>query len=183
MVPHGPLWDERRWARVPSVAVSSRCRPAPAGYGPDPPATEITYGSPHALTCFVEAVRSPRHEEGIISPIQSSLPVRAKGPQPDVVARVKKTKERSCEGFLSEEEFRRIGRLLDEVEAEGKISASAVAAIRPLMLTGCRRGEIMNLRWEDVYLEAGKIRLCESKTGAFFPPVPVGCLQYQTVSN
>ena len=78
---------------------------------------------------------------------------------------VKKYKERSCERFLSEEEFRRLGRVLDEVEAEGKVSASAVAAIRLLMLTGCRRGEIMNLRWEDVDLEAGELRLRDAKTG------------------
>jgi len=75
------------------------------------------------------------------------------------------TKERSCERFLSEEEFRRLGRVLDEVQAEGKISANAVAAIRLLMLTGCRRGEIMKLRWEDVDLEAGELRLRDAKTG------------------
>ena len=79
---------------------------------------------------------------------------------------VQKYKERSCERFLSEEEFRRLGRVLDEVEAEGKLSASAVAAIRLLMLTGCRRGEIVTLRWEDVDLEAGELRLRDAKTGA-----------------
>ena len=79
---------------------------------------------------------------------------------------VQKYKERSCERFLSEEEFRRLGRVLDDVEAEGKVSPSAVAAIRLLMLTGCRRGEIVTLRWEDVDLEAGDLRLRDAKTGA-----------------
>ena len=79
---------------------------------------------------------------------------------------VQKYKERSCERFLSEEEFRRLGRVLDDVEAEGKVSPSAVAAIRLLMLTGCRRGEIVTLRWEDVDLEAGELRLRDAKTGA-----------------
>ena len=78
---------------------------------------------------------------------------------------VQKYKERSCERFLSEEEFRRLGRVLDDAEAEGKVSASAVAAIRLLMLTGCRRGEIVTLRWEDVDLEAGELRLRDAKTG------------------
>ena len=96
---------------------------------------------------------------------------------------VQKYKERSGERFLSDEEFRRLGCVLDEAEAEGKLSASAVAAIRLLMLTGCRRGEIVTLRWEDVDLEACEIRLREGKTGAFFPPVPVGCLRYHAVSN
>ena len=78
---------------------------------------------------------------------------------------VQKYKERSRERFLSEEEFGRLGRVLDELEAEGKVSASAVAAIRLLMLTGCRRGEIVTLRWEDVDLEAGELRLRDAKTG------------------
>ena len=79
---------------------------------------------------------------------------------------VKKYKDRSCERFLSEPEFRRLGSLLSEVEAEGKVSASAVAAFRLLMLTGCRRNEIQTLRWEDVDLEVGELRLRDAKTGA-----------------
>ena len=78
---------------------------------------------------------------------------------------VQKYKERTRERFLSEEEFGRLGFVLDELEAEGKVSANAVAAIRLLMLTGCRRGEIVTLRWEDVDLEAGELRLRDSKTG------------------
>ena len=79
---------------------------------------------------------------------------------------VKKYAKRSCERFLSEEEFRRLGRVLSEVEAEGKVSGSGVAALRLLMLTGCRRNEILTLRWEDVDLEAGELRLQDAKTGA-----------------
>ena len=78
---------------------------------------------------------------------------------------MQKYKERSRERFLSEEEFRRLGRVLGEVEAGGKVSAGAVAAIRLLMLTGCRRGEIAMLRWEDVDLEGGELRLRDAKTG------------------
>ena len=33
------------------------------------------------------------------------------------------------------------------------------------MLTGCRRNEILTLRWEDVRLEAQELRLRDSKTG------------------
>ena len=50
--------------------------------------------------------------------------------------------------------------------AEGKVSRSAVAALRLLMLTGCRRNEILTLRWEDVDLETGELRLRDAKTGA-----------------
>ena len=52
------------------------------------------------------------------------------------------------------------------METEGKVSRSGVAAPRLLMLTGCRRNEILTLRWEDVDLEAGELRLRDAKTGA-----------------
>ena len=79
---------------------------------------------------------------------------------------VKKYEKRSCERFLSEQEFRRLGKVLSELEAEGNVSASGVAALRLLMLTGCRRNEVLTLRWEDVDLEAGELRLRDAKTGA-----------------
>ncbi len=79
---------------------------------------------------------------------------------------VKKYPDRSSERFLSDHEFRRLGRVLSELEAEGKVPASAVAAFRLLMLTGCRRNEILTLRWEDVDLDAGELRLRDAKTGA-----------------
>ena len=77
---------------------------------------------------------------------------------------VRKYEERGRERFLSEKEFRRLGRALRE--AEGRVSSAAVAAIRLLMLTGCRRNEVLTLRWEDVDLEAGELRLRDAKTGA-----------------
>ena len=79
---------------------------------------------------------------------------------------VKKYRNRSCERFLSEQEFRRLGKVLSELEAEGKVSGSGIAALRLLMLTGCRRNEILTLRWVDVDLEAGEVRLRDAKTGA-----------------
>ncbi len=79
---------------------------------------------------------------------------------------VRKYREKSRERFLSDEEFRRLGRTLDAVEAEGRVHPSAVAAFRLLMLTGCRRNEVLTLRWADVDLEAGEIRLRDAKTGA-----------------
>ena len=45
------------------------------------------------------------------------------------------------------------------------MSVHAVAAIRLLMLTGCRKSEILSLQWKDIDLEAGELRLRESKTG------------------
>ena len=78
---------------------------------------------------------------------------------------VEKYKEHKRERFLTEGEFRRLGQVLNEVEAEGSETLSAVTAIRLPMLTGRRSGEVQTLRWENVDLEAGELRLPDSKTG------------------
>ena len=76
-----------------------------------------------------------------------------------------KYRTRRRERFLTDAEFRRLGSTLDELEATGRLSPHAAAAIRLLMLTGCRRNEILTLRWEDVRLEAQELHLTDSKTG------------------
>ncbi len=80
--------------------------------------------------------------------------------------------ERRRERFLTDEEFNRLGETLDEMEAGGGASATAVAAIRLLALTGCRRSEVLKLRWEHVALDAAELRLPDSKTGARVIPLP-----------
>ena len=40
-----------------------------------------------------------------------------------------------------------------------------VAAVRLLLLTGCRRNEILMLRWDDIDRTAGELRLADSKSG------------------
>ncbi len=52
------------------------------------------------------------------------------------------------ERFLTEDEFTRLGRVLAEAETDGPTMPSTVAAIRLLMLTGCRRNEILELQWD-----------------------------------
>ena len=82
-----------------------------------------------------------------------------------------KYKEQKRERFLTEEEFRCLGQVLSEVEAEDSETLSAVTAIRLLMLTGCRLNEIQMLRWENVDLNAAELRLPDSKTGARMVPL------------
>ena len=79
---------------------------------------------------------------------------------------VKRFREKARERFLSDEEYRRLGATLREAESTGTMADSAIAAIRLLMLTGCRLSEIMTLRWENVALESAELRLPDSKTGA-----------------
>ncbi len=78
---------------------------------------------------------------------------------------VRKYPTRGRERFLTDTEFRRLGEVLGEAATKGGVSVHAVAAIRLLMLTGCRKSEILSLQWTDIDLEAGELRLRESKTG------------------
>ena len=93
---------------------------------------------------------------------------------------IEKFPERSRERFLTDAEFARLGQVLNEADAGGRGSALAVAAIRLLMLTGCRRSEVLTLRWTDVDLEAGELRLGDAKTGpraVQLPPTAVRLLE------
>ena len=92
---------------------------------------------------------------------------------------VEKYPERSRERFLTDAEFTRLGRVLDEAVDSGSAPLTAVTAIRLLMLTGCRKNEILTLRWADVDLDAGELRLADGKTGprtVQLPPTAVALL-------
>jgi integrase len=79
---------------------------------------------------------------------------------------VKKYAEEKRERFLSPAELNRVGEVLREMESEGIELASAIAAVRLLILTGCRLSEIMTLQWEHVDIPGKALRLPDSKTGA-----------------
>ena len=77
---------------------------------------------------------------------------------------VKKAPVRRVERFLSEAEIARLADALD-AEAQGSGNPYPSAAIKLLLLTGCRKGEIVNLRWDHVDFELECLRLPDSKTG------------------
>ena len=84
---------------------------------------------------------------------------------------VRRYRETSRERFLTPEEYRHLGAALTRLEAEGSMMPSAVAAIRLLMLTGCRSDEILSLKWDDVDRTARVLRLRDSKTGPRMAPL------------
>lgn len=100
---------------------------------------------------------------------------------------VARYREEGCERYLSLEEFRRLGDAMRTAEAglpwtvdESKptakharkpenrftqVSPFAIAAIKLLLLTGCRLREILNLEWEHVDFDRAMLFLPDSKTG------------------
>ena len=73
---------------------------------------------------------------------------------------VKRNRGRKIERFLSEDEMTRLGKALLDARRDKPIHAAVVTL---LALTGCRRGEILHLRWPEV--KGRKLKLIDSKTG------------------
>ena len=97
-------------------------------------------------------------------------------------------REQARERYLTSQEWTRLGDALREAETIGLAwsvdpanpkakhapkpekrrevySPAAIAAIRLLLLTGCRVGEVLSLRWSDVDFDRGLLLLPDSKTG------------------
>ena len=102
-------------------------------------------------------------------------------------ARIKAFKEHARERYLTTAELARLGAALHEAETIGIeweidetnptakhvpkrsrrtiLGPHAVAAIRLLLLTGCRLREVLHLRWEHIDWERGLALLPDSKVG------------------
>ena len=101
--------------------------------------TELHYamrGEPHAANAVLKIVAK-------MLSLAVEWGLREHGPNPCRAVRKYRTHPR--ERFLTEEEYCRLGRAVDELEAKGKVSRHAAAAIRLLVLTGCRRNEVLEL--------------------------------------
>ena len=73
---------------------------------------------------------------------------------------IRRYRQKRCERFLSPEEYRRLGMVLDRYEARQPFR---VVALRLLLLTGCRKSEIVTLEWR--FYRDGRLYLADSKTG------------------
>ena len=73
---------------------------------------------------------------------------------------IRRYRREGRERFLSDDEIRRLSTALTAHEGR---HPGQVAVVRLLLLTGCRKGEILTLRWSD-YRE-GHLFLRDSKTG------------------
>lgn len=78
---------------------------------------------------------------------------------------VRRYKEAGRERYLTPRELQRLAKALDAAEHEAIIPAPTIKAIRLLLWTGARKGEILSLRWNAVDLESGVLWLSDSKTG------------------
>jgi len=89
---------------------------------------------------------------------------RGKGSNP--CRDVRRFKVTNRERYLSRSELARLSEALAEGERTGVYRQEFITAVRLLLLTGCRCGEIRTLCWKDVDFERQCLRLSESKTGS-----------------
>ena len=87
---------------------------------------------------------------------------RGEVPGVNPCASVRRRRLPGRERFLSAAEYARLGAALDAVEER---YAAAAECLRLVALTGCRESEIRGLVWREVDLDAGLLRLRDSKTG------------------
>ena len=120
------------------------------------------------VDCHAVTDTQPGRDLGSGSGRRQSLPVRGQ---------VQATQARAVPDG---KEFRRLGRVLGALEATGRVAVHAAVAIRLLMLTGCRRNEILTLRWEDVHLDVNELRLRDSKTGPRAVPLSPAAVRVLT---
>ena len=80
------------------------------------------------------------------------------------VRHIEKYAEGRRERFLSVEEMLRLGKALRQAEKESE-NPFALAAIRLLVFTGARLGEILTLRWSQIDMKRAVAILPDSKTG------------------
>jgi len=57
------------------------------------------------------------------------------------------------------------------------LNPQAIAILKLLIFTGARKGEIETLKWADLDLESGYLRLSDSKTGQKAIPLNAGALE------
>jgi integrase len=91
---------------------------------------------------------------------------RGQGPHVNPCDGIAKYREAARRRYLTPAELVRLGCALRVAERRAAISPTAITAIRLLLLTGARVGEILSLRWREVDLANAVLRLGESKTGA-----------------
>jgi len=84
---------------------------------------------------------------------------------------IRKPADKRREFRLAPEGYRALGHALEASERKGE-HWQATAAIRMIALTGCRRSEILHLKWSEIDPATFCLRLGDTKTGTSIRPLP-----------
>ena len=78
---------------------------------------------------------------------------------------IEKFADNQVERALSAEELRALGKAMQDALTNHEASPTAIASIRLLLLTGCRRLEILGLKWSQVDLAGNCLRFDDREVG------------------
>lgn len=90
---------------------------------------------------------------------------------------IRKPKGISRERRLTEAEYRILGGMLRDAPPDETMQ-TATEIIRQLALTGCRRSEIVKLKWNEFDGEGSCLRLADSKEGPSTRPIGLVVVEY-----
>jgi len=90
---------------------------------------------------------------------------------------IKKPKDQVRNRRLSTAEYRQMGEALRRATTDPDLAMMA-DIVRQIALTGCRRSEIIGLRWSDVDLTNSCLRLSDSKEGASIRPIGLAVVEF-----
>ena len=102
--------------------------------------------------------------------------LRSNGSNP--TRHVGKFREQKRQRYLTNEELERLGEVLEEAERNETEPPQIIAAIRLLLLTGCRLNEILALRWDQIDWDRGQLRFEDTKTGTQFRTVGAAVIEH-----
>ncbi|MGY0791834.1 tyrosine-type recombinase/integrase [Azospirillum argentinense] len=92
--------------------------------------------------------------------------------------KIERYRENKRERFLSEAEIADLGETLAALESTE--SPTVLNAVRLLLLTGCRMGEVLALRWIDIDLETGALVILDGKSGGRLHPIGAQTIAFLT---
>lgn len=90
---------------------------------------------------------------------------------------LKKPKYRVRDRRLSEAEYRTLGEILDRASTNERQQIHA-DILHLIALTGCRKSEIVELKWSEVDFEGSCLRLSDSKEGASVRPIGLAAISF-----
>jgi integrase len=89
--------------------------------------------------------------------------------------------ESARERLLTADELARLGEALERAGTEGFADWRTIAMVRLLLFTGARLSEINGLHWDWIDVQAGTVRLPNSKTGPKTLTLPAPALEVLTM--
>ncbi|MBU3993438.1 MAG: site-specific integrase, partial [Alphaproteobacteria bacterium] len=90
---------------------------------------------------------------------------------------VRKPKDAVRTRRLNEDEYRALGRILDQAALDDRYTRTT-ELIRMLALTGCRRSEVIEIRWSEIDSVGSAFRLDDTKEGQSVRPIGLPVLEY-----